>query len=622
MKNFQRRHDLKILLLFWGAQWLLPLVSIVLFQRRFGYGPMVISDHLLIVETAFGLLFGGTMALGAVRWLRERRAARYLLPLAWGFLTVAIYFIYLLAWGGRLFNGMNMRFSWVAPYVLHPSVAIQTLAIPAAGFWGTLVGLPVLILAVHLAAARPLAAMQVGWLVRLRRWRHREPVKSRRQAGAVLAGLALCGLAYVVSRTNTEPLVDGQLLGDPIFASLYEEHGILPLAGIGDALAASGRGYVPPKQFQKKNVILIVVDACRADHLGALGYGRDNTPFLQALRDSGHLRVVRSFYSASCCTYGGVLTMLRSQHWFKMTLHGFGLQDVLKRAGYKVHFLLGGDLSNFNNLKSFYGPNLDSFSDGLDQSRHYTLNDDRGMFESFDKLGPYEGTPSFLYLHLMSVHYLGPRLPEYERYTPDTGKWNPVVYGNNYDNGVVQADRNIYEIFKELKRKGYLQNSIVIITGDHGESLGERGQYGHSKNLYNEEVQPPLLIYDPEPVAYQNLEFARQIDVAPTILDRLGLPIPPGWDGRSLLRDDGPRLGYLRFGDKFAVVNHTPERTIKYIYDAVAGAEEVYDETHDPHEQTNIVSTTNAQELSDLRLKILAFAPHNGVKLVSEEGAP
>ncbi len=302
--------------------------------------------------------------------------------------------------------------------------------------------------------------------------------------------------------------------------------------------------------------------------------------------------------------------MLRARHWFKMTLHGFALQDVLKRAGYQSHFLLTGDFTYFCDLKSFYGPNVDSFSDGLDRSRHYGLNDDRGMFESFGQLAPYDGTPSFLFLHLMSAHSLGLRMSSYAVYTPANGQRDPVNYGNGYDNGIRQADSNIYEIFKELKRKGYLQNSIVVITGDHGESLGERGAYGHGHNLYSEEVQPPLLIYDPEPVAYGNLDFARQVDIAPTILDRLGLPIPPGWDGRSLLRADEPRLAYLRYGDTYAVVNHVPGRTLKYIYDARAGTEEVFDDTQDPREQRNIIDATDPQQVEEMRRAILAFAPH------------
>ena len=578
MKSIRRQRNRIIFGSVLGTQWLLPFASVLLFQRRFTYGFSIVCYHLLLVESAYGLLLGVTSLAGTAGWLRSWRASRYLLPLAWGSLTVGLYYVYLLAWGGRLAFGMNMRFAWAEPYVFHPSIGISTFSISPVLFWGVLVGIPLAILAVYAVAARPLAAAGLPWLLRLGRWRRSTPHAAWRVgASLVLAALAVCALSVAACDRGTDEQPKGYLFDDPILACLFDENTTMPLAGKGNADDALGRTYAAPDRFQKKNVVLIVIDACRADHLGVLGYGRDTTPFLDALGRSGHLRTVRSYYSASCCTYAGVVTMLRSRHWFKMTQHGFSLQDALKRAGYQTHFLLSGDLSTFCSLKSFYGPNVDSFSDGLDRNRHYGLNDDRGIFESFVRLAPYDGTPSFLYLHLMSAHSLGQRMSDYALYTPANGQRDPVNYGNGYDNGIRQADSNIYEIFKELKRKGYLQNCVVFVTGDHG-----------------------------------NLDFARQVDIAPTILDRLGLPIPPGWDGRSLLRADEPRLAYLRYGDTYAVVNHAPGRTLKYIYDARVGTEEVFDDTQDPHEQRNILDATDPQQLEEMRRAILAFAPHPG----------
>ena len=309
----------------------------------------MILYHLLIVESAYALLLGVTSTLCAVRWLRDKRATRYLLPVSWRMFTVGLYSTYLLAWGRRLGNGMNMRFSWVIPYVLHPSVALRTFSISPVVFWGVLAGIPLAILAIYAAAARPFATVELRWLARLRRWRRSMLRRGWLVGGMlVLAGLAGFNVLRAVSGQGTTGRLKDDLFDDPIFNSLFKENGILPLAGLGNACDALSHPYAAPTQFQKKNVILIVVDTCRADHLGVPGYRRDNTPFLDALQRSGRLRVVHSFYSASCCTFGGILTMLRSQHWFKMTLPGFALQDVLKRVGYRVHFLLSGDLSIYD----------------------------------------------------------------------------------------------------------------------------------------------------------------------------------------------------------------------------------------------------------------------------------
>ena len=212
----------------------------------------------------------------------------------------------------------------------------------------------------------------------------------------------------------------------------------------------------------------------------------------------------------------------------------------------------------------------------------------------------------------MSVHALGPRLPANVRYKPASIKKEPGYYLNNYDNGVIQADAYLRDLFTQLEQKGYLQNSVVVITGDHGESLGERGLYGHTFNLYPEETTPPLLVYDPDPVEYPGLDFARQIDVAPTILDRLGLPIPASWDGRSLLRHDPARFSYLRIADTYGVVEHSPERTLKYIYDARTRKEELYDETRDPHDLKDIFPFADGQEIQTLRDALWAGSIHPG----------
>lgn len=64
-----------------------------------------------------------------------------------------------------------------------------------------------------------------------------------------------------------------------------------------------------------------------------------------------------------------------------------------------------------------------------------------------------------------------------------------------------------------------MQDSVVIILADHGQGLGEHGKYGHRRYLYQEQLGIPWLIYDTSEAPYGNLEFAAQIDVAPTILD-------------------------------------------------------------------------------------------------------
>ena len=92
----------------------------------------------------------------------------------------------------------------------------------------------------------------------------------------------------------------------------------------------------------------------------------------------------------------------------------------------------------------------------------------------------------------MSVHGLGLRFKQDFPYSPAKNYYNKIVFGtknkqalaiNYYDNGVQQVDSVIKDIFSLLKEKGYLQNTIVVITGDHGDLLGEKGLYSHAHTI-------------------------------------------------------------------------------------------------------------------------------------------
>src|SRR5260370_39604593 len=161
----------------------------------------------------------------------------------------------------------------------------------------------------------------------------------------------------------------------------------------------------------------------------------------------------------------------------------------------------------------------------------------------------------------------------------------------------MQADGTIKDMFAALERKGYLKNSIVVIGADHGEGLGERSRYGWGLGhwLYQEFIRIPLLIYDESPAKYANLKFATQIDVAPTIVDRLGLPIPACWQGASLLNANikvfTTHQTCLKNHPCYAELYRMDMTTYKYIYCAVDKREELYDLTSDPNEQLNLIDT-------------------------------
>jgi arylsulfatase A-like enzyme len=163
---------------------------------------------------------------------------------------------------------------------------------------------------------------------------------------------------------------------------------------------------------------------------------------------------------------------------------------------------------------------------------------------------------------------------------------------DRYDDKVRQADDIIRQLFDALAAKHYLDDAVVVVTADHGEGLGER-HWAHGWDLYNEDIRIPLLLYDAPATTYNNLAFATQVDIAPTILDRLGLPIPASWEGQSLLAPTVKRFSFHQtyfLPNRFAVLDRTDQALFKYIATPQYGKEELYDLTHDRGEDHNLAA--------------------------------
>jgi glucan phosphoethanolaminetransferase (alkaline phosphatase superfamily) len=581
----------------------------VILRQWFAFPFRTIYYHMAVIAGVNAVCLAVALLITQVQSGHVRIFAAYFLSLFLGCFSVLVIFIHLLAWAGNLTIGRDISLSMLMPFVTHLGSTIGTFGAPAFLVWAILFLIPAVILILYVGLARALFA----WLVRFRVYlgAHRGRLVLCFQHPSVVAsviGIAL-GAAYLEHKW---PLGKALLRKEPITAILFSGDDFapfLPISTSGSEDDIIRRDYVRPAHFEKKNVILIVVDDLRPDHLGFMGYGRNTSPFLDGLYREGNLRVVRASFANAPWSFGGILSILRSKHWFHMGARSFAIQDVLKDAGYQVHFILSADHTYFCRLKSFYGNSLDSFCDGP-LFRSFGLNDDRGVFEALQGIPKFEGVPTFFYFHLMSVHCLGPRLPQNVRFSPASQRRESGEYSNNYDNGVFQADDNIRELFHRLQQMGYLQNSIVVITADHGESLGERNCFGHGSNLYNEQLKIPVMIYDAGGPVYKNVDIARQIDIAPTILDRLGLPVPSSWDGCSLLSGDPERYSYHLWGSSYAVIDYTTARTLKYMYNERSKAEEIYDLTTDPHETNNLASLMDPEQVRGLRNALRSFPIH------------
>ena len=318
--------------------------------------------------------------------------------------------------------------------------------------------------------------------------------------------------------------------------------------------------YAAPAAFDAKTLVLITVDALRADQMHVYGHTRQNTPFLSRLYREG--RLTRFDNTFAVCTYSlcGLLAVQASRHWHELGTRNFALPDALKRLGYRNHFLLGGDHANFYGLRSFYGLNIDEYFDGSMASGY--MNDDAAVLERLAQLDASGAAPRFVYLHLMSVHLIGKRHPQYRVwYGTEAGLRDVPAccassrdYANKYHDGILQADALIERIFGILEGKGLLRNAIIAITADHGEMLGEASQIGHGGGPLDPVVRVPLLLYDSDGYAYPAHLLSSIVDIAPTLLDRIGAPIPPHWAGVPLSRTAPRRFAFMQGHDVHAAI--------------------------------------------------------------------
>lgn len=399
--------------------------------------------------------------------------------------------------------------------------------------------------------------------------------------------------------------------------------------------------YNQKSQFKEKNIILIISDALRADHMNVYGYDRQTTPFLSSLLNGNKLIKIKNAFSMCSETFCGVATTLASKNLNLISTENFKVHDLLHNVGYKINFYLSGEHRNWSYLWDFYGKNIDNLYD------HVILNskdmhDDRIILNQLSKIANATNDMNFFYIHLMSTHGLGVKLPEFEIYKPviteklrNVAFWSklhqffPNAYKENrisqieidamtnlYDNSIYQVDHFIENIFSILDQKGYLKNSLVFIIGDHGEGLGEHGHFGHSFHLHQEDIGIPMLIYDNDLSFIKNIEFASQLDIAPTMIDRLGLKIPESWQGNSLHQETNNRftIHQTRRGLSpcFAFVMRKDHRIIKFMkcgdstitdknLSEFFSEEELYDLSNDPHEKNNLIEKEKFPELELFR---------------------
>jgi len=380
-------------------------------------------------------------------------------------------------------------------------------------------------------------------------------------------------------------------------------------------------------------IILISLDTLRQDHLGSYGYARATSPNLDKLvKDSV---IFNNVYAQSSWTLPSHMSMLfglnsaSHQVYYNNQKIDSSLPSVatfLKKAGFSTYAFTGGGY-----VSSIYG-----FAKGFDwydepvggRKAPLGLNEAESLFTfTSDWLEKNKDKPFFLFLHTFQIHgpYVCPS-PWNEMFLPENAAWDKLALRNFldqngedypfspeereniialYDGEIRYTDEVLIKpLINRLKDLGIYDNTMLIITSDHGEEFQDHGGWLHGRNLYNELIKVPLIIKFPSSLNKGKIVDPKCsiIDLVPTILENAGIKYRKDmFDGASLNSlisgvEDSDRifisdLAHKDIPDPCPAIIATNKNQLKFIFtkskDGIKRVE-AYDLQRDAREKHNV----------------------------------
>ncbi len=387
------------------------------------------------------------------------------------------------------------------------------------------------------------------------------------------------------------------------------------------------------------NVIFITIDTLRADHLGCYGYARIETPNIDAIARAG-ARFSHAYtpvpitLPAHAAIFTGSFPMATGMHDFsgnKLPANAVTLAKVLRDHGYTTAAFIGAAV-----LDSRFGLNqgFETYFDHFDFSRldessldRIERRGDQVMDEALSWLKLHPPQPFLLWVHLYDPHYpYTPPEPFASRYS-----------AHPYDGEIAFDDAQVGRLASVLRGQNMFDNSLIVLAGDHGEGLGEHSEKTHGFFIYNSTLHVPLIIRTPvkTPGAAPRVveDEVSLVDIMPTLLQALQIPIPANVQGRSLLSTILARspqgaagasklyaetyLPLLHF--RWSQLRGLQLRGWKYID---APRSELYDTRADPREEKNLAGARQAlvHEMHDRLYGLISrLAPAGGSASAEKE---
>jgi len=370
----------------------------------------------------------------------------------------------------------------------------------------------------------------------------------------------------------------------------------LALAGL---VWRRGRVAADIKREPGLSVLLVTIDTLRADAVGSYGNTGGTTPWMDRLAAEGvrfeqaHAHNVMTLPSHANILSGRYPLEhgVRDNSGFRLPRDTDTLATLLAARGYRT----GAFVSAFP-LDARFGLDrgFEVYDDrflNVDTSQAFLIQQRKGtetVALARHWLEATEARPHFCWVHLYEPHF------PYEPPEPFASRFR----ADSYLGEVAAADDALAPLLSPLLAAGKAGRTLVVLTSDHGEARGDHGEMTHGIFAYESTLRVPLILFAPRLLTPRLVrEPVRHVDLLPTILDALSLPVPPGLPGRSLLglaagRAEAAAPTYFealtgRLTRSWAPLFGLLRGSLKYIDLPIA---ELYDIASDPREQTNLAS--------------------------------
>ncbi len=363
------------------------------------------------------------------------------------------------------------------------------------------------------------------------------------------------------------------------------------------------------------NLLVITLDTTRADRIGAYGYDKARTPNLDNLALSGIMfengyTPVPVTLPAHCTIFTGRYPLghrVRDNGTFFLDESQTTLAEMMRDNGYDTYAVIAAFvlLSKFGLDQGFsvYDDSLDAGE--LLHNFYSEITADR-VYDKFHRWFAKRREEKFF----AWVHFYDPHAP----YTPPDAFRRGTSLSDLYDGEVAFTDMYVGKVIEDLKDKGILESTLVVIAGDHGEAFGEHREYGHSVFCYEENLRVPLIFYNPQlfPEGLSVKSRVNLIDILPTLLEMYGMNVSAEVQGKSLAsmlegkEERTERTFYVEsmYGKEslgWAPLTGIIDGPFKYIS---LPEPELYDLSTDPQEKNNLFAReTNTARALDEKLK-------------------